>query len=163
MSKVDNDGVISAARKNSPHPSVGLDCGPELIQNYDFAYNPELRDLEVVKTDIEDREEYIQSFAKETGVYNIMRMYAKTGDMSLLNRSEGFYGDISDLPVDELNPAAQQAAAEKAVAGLGQTLGIQGLTIEDFAAMSDAELADLINKAVQAKAGKVQSEEGGAE
>lgn len=152
--KVDDNGVVFFS-KNNPHPSVGLDISAKPIQNYDFAYDPDSRDLKVVKTDIEDREAYIQSFAEECGVYNIMKMYAKTGDMSLLNRREGFYGDISNLPVDELNPAAHQAAAAQAVAGLGKTLGVD-LTVEDFAAMSDAELAALIDKAVQAKTAKVE-------
>ena len=161
ISKVikDTGKVIKKFTKDHPHDSVGLDLSPQIIQNYDFAYDPESRDLIVVATDKEDREAYIQSFASECGVYNIMKMYAKTGDMSLLSRKVGFYGDISDIPEDELNPAAYKDQAEKAVASLAKTLGAE-FSVDEFAAMSDAELADLIDKAVQAKAQKVEKKEG---
>ena len=72
----------------SPHDSKesALDVGSMIIDTYDFSYNPESRELEVVKTGHEDREAYIQSFKDDCGVYNILAKFSLTGDMSLLNR-----------------------------------------------------------------------------
>lgn len=142
--------VIFKAKSRLNHmDSVGLDFSKNIVQNYDFVYDNEKRDFVVVATDKEDREAYIQSFASETGIYNILKMYAKTGDASILNKKQGFYGDISGLPVDELNPAKVEAAAEKAVGSLSKALG-QDLSAEQLANMSAEELEKLVGDAINA-------------
>lgn len=158
--------VVHTWRK--PREAVALDISKDgVIQHYDFAYDPELRDLKIVEADKEDREAYIQSFAAETGIYNILRKYSKTGDASLLNVSNLSYGDISDLPTDELDPVKAAEAAAEALSGLNSSLGTE-LTQEQLAAMSSEELNALIQNAVAAAAAKANSgsssqEEGGKE
>lgn len=154
-------GEVKEIKFRGLHKSVGLDFSKNIIQNHDFQWDNDLRDFKVVETDKEDREAYIQSFAKETGVYNIMKMYAKTGDISVLNKKQGFYGDISNIPVDELNPAKRTAAAEKAVKDLSKALGVD-LTSDQLASMSSEELEKLVVDATAAinakKAQKVETE-----
>ena len=140
------------------HPSVGLDFSDNHIQNYDFVWDNDARDFKVVETDIEDRQAYIDSFASETGIYNIMKMYAKTGDISILNKKQGFYGDITGLPVDELNPGKVAEAAERAVGSLNKALGVE-LTSDQLASMSADELSKIIADATAAIQAKVKNED----
>ena len=47
------------------------------------------------KVNIQER---IQSYFEDVDIYSILKKVAATGDLSYLNRKEGFYGDISNLP-----------------------------------------------------------------
>lgn len=136
------------------HQTVGRDPGSMIIEKKDFSWSEEIRDFVVVDAGKEDRQAYIDSFKDDAGVYNVLKKYAITGDVSLLNQREGFYGDISGLPVDELNPAARVAEAEKSVDALSKVLGVE-LTSDQLAKMSVDELNALIQKAVAAKEEKV--------
>ena len=44
--------------------------------------------------------EYIQSHRDSVDLSKIIDMVSKTGDTSFLNRRQGFYGDISDIPTN---------------------------------------------------------------
>lgn len=129
------------------HESVPMDNGSMIIQLYDFAWDDETRDFKVVEAGKEDRQAYIDSFADDCGVYNVLKKYALTGDASLLNARDGFYGDISDLPEDELNPAKLMAQGQSSLDKLNHLLGTT-LTAEELASMSTEQLADLVNGAV---------------
>lgn len=133
--------------------TVGRDPGSMIIQNQDFSWSEEIRDFVVVEGSKEDRQAYIDSFADECGVYNILKQFAKTGDMSLLNRSEGQYIDISGLPVDELNPAKAAEIAQSSVKKLSESLGVE-LTSDQLASMTTEQLNELIAKAVDARVAK---------
>lgn len=133
----------------------GLKCDEKMIQHQGFEYDVDGRCLIVVDTELEDRDAYIQSFADECGVYNVLKKYSKTGDASFLNVREGFYGDISDIPEDSLDPAAAAKAAEVALSGLNQKLGTS-FTAEELAKLSGDELNDLFNKVIEAAASKVE-------
>lgn len=125
------------------HETEGREAGSMIIQNKDFAWSDEVRDFIVVDGDKEDRQAYIDSFADECGVYNVLKKYAITGDASVLNRKEGFYGDISDLPVDELNPAMMQQRAQSSLDALNQALGTD-YTAEQLSGLSSEQLAELL-------------------
>lgn len=130
--------------------SVALKCGNMIVQNYGPKYNEKTHEMDLVETDKVNLQEYIDSFKDETGVYNILKKYSKTGDASLLNQREGFYGDISGLPVDQLNPQKMAKAAKASAESLSKKLGVE-ITTEQLASMSSNELNDLISKAVAAK------------
>lgn len=144
------------------HESIGLNTGTMIIQNYEFAWDDATRDFKIVEGSKEDRQAYIDSFAEECGVYNILKKYSITGDVSVFNRSQGFYGDISELPVDELNPDAVAKKAQAAVSNLSGQLGIE-LTSEKLASMSLDEINQLIEKAVIAKTQKQSEKKEGDE
>ena len=127
--------------------SEPLDVGSMIIQNYDFAWDDKTRDFIVVEGDKEDRQAYIDSFKDDCGVYNVLKKYSLTGDASLLNQREGFYGDISDLPVDELNVSQVTQDAASSLDRLNQILGTS-YSAEEFAALTQDQLAELINKAI---------------
>ena len=159
--KTDSNGVVIFTKSHN-HPSVGLDFSKNIIQHKDFSYDNDRRDFVIVDAEKEDRDAYIQSFADETGVYNIMRMYAKTQDASLLNKKQGFYGDISNLPENDLNPAARTKAAEEAVKALSKKLGKE-LTADELLNMDNAQLVSMLTDIVDqrvAAASKVEKKEG---
>ena len=135
------------------HEDKGLDTGSMIIQNYDFGWDDKIRDFVVVEGSKEDRQAYIDSFADDCGVYNVLKKYAVTGDISLLTRGNGFYGDISDLPVDELNPSQLADKADVAVSSLSKQLGID-IASKKLASMSVEEINALIEKAVAARVQK---------
>ena len=138
-----------------PKKIKALKCDEKIIEHKDFGYDTETHLIKVVDAGKEDREEYIQSFASETGVYNILKKYSKTGDISLLNSREGFYADVSSLPVDELDPAKAAQEASKALGGLNKALGVE-LSADELAKMSSEQLNELISKAVAAAAAKTE-------
>lgn len=142
--------------------------GSMIVQNYGLSYDEKSREMVLKETDKTDLQAYIDSFAEETGVYNILKRFAKTGDVSLINAKEGFYGDISKLPTDQLNPQKMLKEASASAKVLSEKLGVK-LTAEKLATMSSEELSDLITKAITAKieASKVEKteekEKGGVE
>lgn len=155
LSNKETGEVIVIHTWRNPQPIVGRDYGVShsIIQHHDFAYDPEIRGLKIIETEKEDRDAYIQSFADDCGVYNVLKKYSKTGDAALLNAKQGFYGDVSELPVDNLDPEAAKKAAAQALSGLNQSLGTE-LTAEQLSSMSADELNALIANAVQAAAAK---------
>lgn len=42
-------------------------------------------------------DEFIQSFKNDTDLYCLIEKYIKTGDESIINKKQGFYGDFSNL------------------------------------------------------------------
>lgn len=166
MSKVNVEtGEVVKVHTWRDVPEVkALDCGKDksFIQHQDFAYDDETRGLKIVDTEVEDRDAYIQSFAEEAGVYNILKKYSRTGDASLLNVKQGFYGDVASLPSDNLDPEAAKVAAAKALGGLNKSLGTD-LSAEELAKLSSEELDALIQKAVQAAASKAVEKKEGVE
>lgn len=137
------------------HETVGQETGSMIIQLMDFAWDDDIRDFKVVDGEKEDRQAYIDSFESECGVRNILKKYALTGDASLLSAKQGFYADLSELPVDELNPAKLESQAGVSLEKLNAVLGTS-YTAEELSSMSSEELAALIKGKVEAATPKVE-------
>ena len=133
-----------------------LDASDAHIQHYDFAYDG--NKLKVVKTTIEDRDAYIQSFADESGVYNILKRYSMTGDMSLLNQKNAMYGDFTLLDNDDLDPVSALARSSESLEKLNQALNTS-FDSSTLANMSVEELNAVIAQAVAAKTTKETTKE----
>lgn len=128
-----------------------LDASDAHIQHYDFAYDG--NKLKVVKTTIEDRDAFIQSFADEVGVYNILKRYSMTGDMSLLNQRKALYGDFTSFANDDLDPVSALARSSESLDKLNQALNTS-FDSSTLANMSIDELNAVIAQAVAAKTNK---------
>lgn len=133
-----------------------LDASDAHIQHYDFVYDG--NKLKVVKTTIEDRDSYIQSFAEESGVYNILKRYSMTGDMSLLNQKNAMYGDFTLLDNDDLDPVSALARSSESLDKLNQVLNTS-FDSATLANMSIEELNAVIAQAVAAKTTKETTKE----
>ena len=133
-----------------------LDASDSHIQHYDFVYDG--NKLKVVKTTIEDRDAVIQSFAEEAGVYNILKRYSMTGDMSLLNQRKALYGDFTLLANDELDPVSALARSSDSLDKLNQALNTS-FDSATLANMSIDELNAVIAQAVAAKTTKETTKE----
>lgn len=132
------------------HETEGLEVGSMIIEHKDFAWNDKIRDFEVVDGEKEDRQAYIDSFESEAGVYNILKKYSLTGDASLLNARAGLYVDISELPVDELNPDKLANQALSSLDKLNEVLGTS-YTAEELQSMSAEEISAIIKAKVDAE------------
>lgn len=53
--------------------------------------------IELVVDRLEDTDEIIDSYRQSTEIYNIMARI-QSGDISLLNQKQGFYGDVTEMP-----------------------------------------------------------------
>ena len=114
-----------------------LDASDAHIQHYDFAYDG--NKIKVVKTTIEDRDALIQSFADEVGVYNILKRYSMTGDMSLLNQRKAMFGDFTLLDNDDLDPVSALARSSESLDKLNQALN----TSFDSATLANMSIDEL--------------------
>ena len=152
--------VIVTPYSKFMHESVGLEAGSMIIHHKAFSWSDEIRDFVVVDGEVEDRQAYIDSFEDDAGVYNVLKKYSRTGDLSVLNRVEGQYLDLSGLPQDELDPSGMKARAEASVVALGKALGKE-ITSEELSKMSADELNSLIAAAVEARTAKSEKSKDG--
>lgn len=53
--------------------------------------------IELVLDRLEDTDVIIDSYRQSTEIYNIMSRI-QSGDISLLNQKQGFYGDVTEMP-----------------------------------------------------------------
>lgn len=53
--------------------------------------------IELVVDRLEDTDEVIDSYRESTEIYNIIQRI-QAGDVSLLNKKNGFYGDVTEMP-----------------------------------------------------------------
>lgn len=135
----------------NPPKIKALKADERYVQHFGFEFDVENRCLKVVKTEKEDREAYIQSFVNDCGVYNVLKKYSKTGDISFLQQGSAIYADLSKLPEDNLDPEGAKAAAKVALASLNEKLGLD-LTLEELQGMSDAQIAEVVRQAAEAQA-----------
>lgn len=52
----------------------------------------------IVQTGVVDVQEKIQSYAEDVDIYKILERFAYSGDTTLINRSQGVYTDVSNIP-----------------------------------------------------------------
>lgn len=95
---------------NNPFKPVGIDCSNtkeklyEEILPYTKDENGKLINDSPYSIFVEkgyvDIQEKIQSYAKECDIYSILEKFANSGDESFIQKSVGYYGDISSVPTN---------------------------------------------------------------
>lgn len=63
-----------------------------------------------------------QEFVKDCDINEIVRKFQRTGDMSLLQRSQGYYADVSNMPQDYLGALRVVREADAAFMNLPASL-----------------------------------------
>lgn len=71
----------------------------DIVEDYDFVRD-EKGNLKIKKVGEHSMQEYINSFKDECGLQNMMKKIALGQQV---NTIEGYYGDISEIPTDQLN------------------------------------------------------------
>lgn len=79
-----------------------------------------------------DQYALIQSFKDECDINLIVSRCAATGDYSLLNKVQGFYGDVTQLPGNLAEMYKVMRNAEQIYAGLPHNIASQFGSMEEF-------------------------------
>lgn len=111
---------------------------------------PNADDFEIEEKVIENKtniKEFINSFADQVGVENILKKVALTGDTSLLNQVPEVHGDMSIIPEDAGEKFRMAKSAQEAYSKIDPEL-TQGQSMEEFIKGLNA---DKINAYIEAK------------
>lgn len=85
--------------------------GNPIKQLYNGSYN-ERGQVELKEDGTEDIYAYIQSFAESTDIHAILRRY-QNGEVDVLEKVQGFYGDITEMPRTYAEALQRIADSEK--------------------------------------------------
>ncbi len=85
--------------------------GNPVKQLYSGAYN-ERGQVELKEDGTEDLYAFIQSFAESTDIHSILQRY-QNGEVDVLEKVQGFYGDITEMPHTYAEALQRIADSEK--------------------------------------------------
>lgn len=92
-------------------PRVRSYPGNPIKQLYSGSYN-ERGQVELKEDGTEDLYAFIQSFAESTDIHAIMRRY-QNGEVDVLEKVQGFYGDVTEMPRTYAEALQRIADSEK--------------------------------------------------
>lgn len=104
--------------------------GDSVVQEYELEYSPQ-GVPHLVPTGTYDLYEVIQSFRDECDLGKIFQRYAN-GDVMALNKRQGVYADISEMPQDVFAAAKLLDRVEAIYDGLSEDLRSRVGSFEDF-------------------------------
>ena len=90
---------------------IESNAGNPINQLYTGSYN-ERGQVELVEDGTEDLYAYIQSFAESTDIHSILKRY-QNGEVDVLEKVQGFYGDITEMPKTYAEALQRIADSEK--------------------------------------------------
>ncbi len=116
--------------------------GNPIKQLYVGSYN-ERGQLELKEDGTEDTYAFIQSFAESTDIHSILRRY-ENGEVDVLEKVQGFYGDITEMPHTYAEALQRIADSEKVFMSLPVDVRAKfGHSFSEFlAASQDADFLD---------------------
>ncbi len=123
--------------------------GSPLKQLYAGSYNE--RGQVVLREDgTENIYDYIQSFAESTDIHAIMRRF-ENGEVDVLEKVQGFYGDITEMPRTYAEALQRIADSEKVFMSLPVDVRAKfGHSFSEFlAASNDADFLDRLGVQVE--------------
>lgn len=116
--------------------------GNPIKQLYNGSFN-ERGQVELKEDGTEDLYAYIQSFAESTDIHSILKRY-QNGEADVLERVQGFYGDITEMPHTYAEALQRIADSEKVFLSLPVEVRAKfGHSFTEFlAASQDADFLD---------------------
>lgn len=116
--------------------------GNPIKQLYSGSYN-ERGQVELKEDGTEDLYAFIQSFAESTDIHAIMRRY-QNGEVDVLEKVQGFYGDITEMPRTYAEALQRIADSEKVFLSLPVDIRAKfGHSFSEFlAASQDSDFLD---------------------
>lgn len=115
---------------SDPRPVQVNPSGDSVVQEYELEYSPQ-GVPHLVPTGTYDLYEVIQSFRDECDLGKIFQRYAN-GDVMALNKRQGVYADISDMPHDIFAAANLLERVESIYNGLDEGTRSRVGSFEDF-------------------------------
>lgn len=126
---------------SEPRPVEVNPAGDSVVQEYELEYTPQ-GVPHLVPTGTFDLYEVIQSFRDECDLGMIFQRYAN-GDVMALNKRQGVYADISEMPQDIFVAANLLGRVEAIYNGLDEATRSRVGSFEDFLADPFSVLSDL--------------------
>lgn len=116
--------------------------GNPIKQLYSGSYN-ERGQVELKEDGTEDLYAFIQSFAESTDIHSILKRY-QNGEIDVLQKVQGFYGDITEMPKTYAEALQRIADSEKVFMSLPVDVRAEfGHSFSEFlAASQDADFLD---------------------
>lgn len=116
--------------------------GNPIKQLYSGSYN-ERGQVELKEDGTEDLYAFIQSFAESTDIHAIMRRY-ENGEVDVLEKVQGFYGDVTDMPKTYAEALQRISDSEKVFMSLPVDVRAKfGHSFSEFlAATNDADFLE---------------------
>lgn len=116
--------------------------GNPIKQLYAGSYN-ERGQVELKEDGTEDLYAFIQSFAESTDIHSIMRRF-ENGEVDVLEKVQGFYGDVTEMPRTYAEALQRIADSEKVFMSLPVDVRAKfGHSFSEFlAASNDADFLD---------------------
>lgn len=124
--------------------------GNPIKQLYSGSYN-ERGQVELKEDGTENIYDFIQSFAESTDIHAILRRY-ENGEVDVLEKVQGFYGDVTDMPKTYAEALQRIADSEKVFMSLPVDVRAKfGHSFSEFlAASNDADFLDRLGVQVDA-------------
>lgn len=121
---------------------VPANPGNPIKQLYSGSYN-ERGQVELKEDGVEDLYSFIQSFAESTDIHVILKRY-QNGEADVLEKVQGFYGDITEMPQTYAEALQRIADSEKVFMSLPVDVRAKfGHSFSEFlAASQDADFLD---------------------
>ncbi len=123
-------------------PRVKSHPGNPIKQLYSGSYN-ERGQVELKEDGTENLYAFIQSFAESTDIHSIMRRF-QNGEIDVLEKVQGFYGDVTEMPRTYAEALQRIADSEKVFMSLPVDVRAKfGHSFSEFlAASQDADFLD---------------------
>lgn len=115
---------------SEPRPVEVNPSGDSVVQEYELEYSPQ-GVPHLVPTGTYDLYDVIQSFRDECDLGKIFQRYAN-GDVMALNKRQGVYADISEMPQDIFAATNLLERVEAIYNGLSEDLRARVGSFEDF-------------------------------
>ncbi len=125
---------------SEPRPVEVNPAGDSVVQEYELEYSPQ-GVPHLVPTGTYDLYDVIQSFRDECDLGKIFQRYAN-GDVMALNKRQGVFADISEMPQDIFAAANLLDRVEAIYNGLSEDLRARVGSFEDFLADPLSVLSD---------------------
>ncbi len=126
--------------------------GNPIKQLYSGSYN-ERGQVELKEDGTENIYDFIQSFAESTDIHAILRRY-QNGEVDVLEKVQGFYGDITEMPHTYAEALQRISDSEKVFMSLPVEVRAKfGHSFSEFlAASQDADFLDKLGVQMDASA-----------
>lgn len=132
--------------------------GSPIKQLYSGAYN-ERGQVELKEDGTEDIYAFIQSFAESTDIHSILKRY-QNGEVDVLEKVQGFYGDITEMPHTYAEALQRISDSEKMFMSLPVEVRAKfGHSFSEFlAASQEADFLERLGVKLEVQTESVSSE-----